>query len=57
MNIGGKMKSNFIEKIILIIFFVSIVSEVAITVSYGLLSNMDTNRFQSKINISVIDNK
>lgn len=57
MNIGGKMKSNFIEKIILIIFFVSIVSEVAITFSYGLLSNMDTSRFQSKINISVIDNK
>ena len=51
------MKSNFIEKIILIIFFVSIVSEVAITVSYGLLSNMDTSRYQSKINISVIDNK
>lgn len=57
MNIGEKMKSNIIGRLILIIFLVSIVSEVAITISYGLLSNMDTSRFESKINVNIVDNK
>ena len=51
------MKSNIIGRLILIIFLVSIVSEVAITISYGLLSNMDTSRFESKINVNIVDNK
>lgn len=51
------MKNNFIEKIILIIFLVSIVTEVAIAVSYAFLSNLDASRFESKININIIENK
>lgn len=51
------MKKSIIEKIILIIFLISIVTEIAITVGYALLSNMDDNRFKNEININIIDNK
>lgn len=51
------MKKIVIDKLILIIFLVSIVSEVAITVGCALLSNMDTERFNNKININIIDKK
>ena len=57
MNIGEKMKKSIVSKIILILFLVSVTTEVAITVGYLLLSNMDTDRFKNEININIIENK
>ena len=48
-------KKSTIEKIISIIFVVSLVVEMGVVVGYAMLTNMDTNRFKNDYNINIYD--